>query len=52
MNKKAYSLVVAIFCACSNSGLEDSVAQSESSNQSNSERAFVESMGDSILPYF
>lgn len=52
MNKKAYSLVVAIFCACSNSGLEDSVAQSESPNRSISERAFVESMGDSILPYF
>ncbi|MBR4398917.1 MAG: hypothetical protein IKT05_07020 [Fibrobacter sp.] len=52
MNKKAYSLVVAIFCACSNSGLEDSVAQSESPNQSNLERAFVENMGDSILPYF
>lgn len=50
--KKSCYLAAVIFCACSNSGLEDSITQGAVPCDSNSEMAFVESMGDSILPYF
>lgn len=50
--KKSYYFIAVIFCACSNSELDNSIARGTIPQESISEMAFVESMGDSILPYF
>lgn len=52
MKKILLYLAIAFLCACSNSELESNVAQNPPLDRPNTEFAYKESMGDSILPYF
>ena len=52
MKKILLYLAIAFLCACSNSELESNVAQNPPLDKPNTEFAYKESMGDSILPYF